>query len=177
MAEYFHHLTNYPRVPDSYLDEALAQEYLTQADHKRVTKLIMSNPKKALAFSNTKFFKDLKKKFPGAYNPVVLRVNPNTLYDWHIDKGDINCGINILLNNKADSFTLFRTSTDEVKHYNVINCDYIPFVPTVFNSTAEHCVINLSNEYRYLLKVPIKYAEYRELKHYLLDYKFDSNEY
>ena len=38
-------------------------------------------------------------------------------------------------------------------------------------STVEHCVINLSQEPRYLLRVPIADATYKEVRDYLLEYR------
>jgi hypothetical protein len=102
---------------------------------------------------------------------VYAKTDPEGLYDWHTDKGGVTTGINILLSRPDKCITLFRTETNIPLQYKIYQCDYEQFRPTVFDSTVEHCVINLSQEPRYLLRVPIADATYKEVRDYLLEYR------
>ena len=107
-------------------------------------------------------------------NPVFIKIAPKSLYDWHIDRNDVTTGINILLSDGTNSYTLFKTPGGVNNYYKVSRCDYTQFIPTVFNSTVSHCVINLDDNDRYLIRIPVKSVPYKVLKDYLTNYKFVS---
>jgi hypothetical protein len=178
MNNFFHHLTHLPPIPASYLEYAqTGTKYLTPAEHKSFTNLTVSPYPKSLPvvpFNKTKLFKDLKNKFRHTDSTSFVRVNPQSLYDWHTDHNGITTGINILLTPTADSYTLFRTPTDIPNNYHIVRCDYQQFVPTLFNSEISHCVINLSNEYRYLLRIPIRNTPYEEVRQFLMEYNLEN---
>jgi len=174
MSEFFHHLTHLPPLPDTYLKIAQARTYAHPSENGGYTRLTISPTNIFFKLSRSKFFKDLRERFPSTLNPAFVKTNPMELYDWHVDVMDVRAGINILLTDATDSYTLFKTPTDLVNQFNLTRCDYTPFVPTVFNSASPHCVMNLSNEVRYLLRISTVSVPYLELKQYLVDYQCSS---
>jgi hypothetical protein len=171
MTDYFQHLTHFPPLPGSYLKVAQSRTYLNPGEHNEFTKLTISATSPFFKLTQSKFFKDLVEKFPTTMSPVFFKIKPMELYDWHVDFGDITSGINILLSEPSNSFTLFKVPAEFKNRYKLVRCDYAQFVPTVFDTTVPHCVMNLSNEDRYLLKIPVRTVPYSELTQYLLDYE------
>ena len=173
MNEFFCHLKHLPLIPSKFLEHAQSLRYETPEEHGHFTKLNLNarGPDFKMHFLTHPFYIALKKAFPGVMGAVYAKTNPNELYDWHTDKGGVVTGINILLSDPADCITLFRTKTNIPLQYKIYRCDYEQFRPTVFDSTVEHCVINLSQEPRYLLRIPIADATYQEVRDYLLDYR------
>jgi hypothetical protein len=79
----------------------------------------------------------------------ILCIRPNTCYRWHKDT-DRLVGINMLLSG-GDSKCLFADSTDAVT-FNVTELAYQPDKYYVFNTQADHTVLNFSGD-RYVLSV------------------------
>jgi hypothetical protein len=174
MTEFFCHLPHIPLISSKFLEHAKQLDYETPAEHGLFTKLNLnsrSGPDFKMHFLSHPFYIALKNAFPNVMGAVYAKTNAGGLYDWHTDKGGVTTGINILLSESKDCLTLFRTKTDIPLQYNIYQCDYEQFRPTVFDSTVEHCVINLSQEPRYLLRVPIADATYKEVRDYLLAYR------
>lgn len=174
MNEFFCHLPHIPLVSAKFLEHAKQLEYNTPVEHGLFTKLNLNSRTGKdfkMHFLSHPFYIALKNAFPGVMGAVYAKTDPEGLYDWHTDKGGVTTGINILLSSPDKCITLFRTATGIPLQYKIYQCDYEQFRPTVFDSTVEHCVINLSQEPRYLLRVPIADATYKEVRDYLLEYR------
>jgi hypothetical protein len=174
----FHHLDGCPRFTADYLTHAEQQNYLTPKEHSYPIHITINKP--TTDFQNlinkNSLYRTLKKEFSGVMGATYIRTPPNSLYDWHIDNKRICAGVNILLSDPADCFTLFRQPTDQELNYNIVRCDYEQFRPTVFNSRIEHCIINLSSSYRYLLRFPIVETSYQDVQQFLSELKFNNHE-
>ena len=106
-------------------------------------------------------FKDPVIKAIGLKYPLamgVIRLNPYTTYDWHID-GRRGACINMLLND-AKSCCLFSVGRTEATH-EFLELKYQPKTYYAFNNQVSHMVINFE-EPRYLMSV-----EFQEDKYHL----------
>jgi hypothetical protein len=173
MNEFFCHLTHLPLISSKFLEHAQSLRYETPDEHQQFTKLNLNarDPGFRMHFLSQPLYINLKKKFAGVLGATYVRTDPESEYTWHTDKGGVVTGINILLSLPNECLTLFRTKTDIPLQHKIYQCKYEQFRPTVFDSTVEHCVINLSKEPRYLLRVPIANTTYQEVRDYLLDYR------
>ena len=88
----------------------------------------------------------------------VIRLDPYTTYDWHIDTRR-GVSINMLLNN-AKSNCLFSVSGTEATH-NFVELKYRLGSYYLFNNQVPHMVINFS-ESRYMMSVEFE-ADKNEL--------------
>ena len=172
MQDLFCHLTHAPLIQPKFLEHAQSLRYQTPEEHGQFTKLNLNarDPGFRMHFLSHPFYINLKKQFPNTLGATYVRTDAESEYSWHIDKGDVVTGVNILLSPPNECLTLFRRKTDIPLQYKIYRCDYEQFRPTVFNSTVEHCVINLSKEPRFLLRVPIRHTPYEEVRDYLLQY-------
>ena len=100
-------------------------------------------------------FKDPVLHALGLRHPLaagVIRLDPNTTYDWHTDT-QRGVSINMLLNN-FDSHCMFSTQADEATH-RFIELKYKPNTYYLFNNQVPHMVLNF-NQSRYLLSIEFK---------------------
>ena len=173
MSDFFCHLTHLPLISAKFLEHAQGLRYETPEEHGQFTKLNLNarDPGFRMHFLSQPLYIDLKKRFAGVLGATYVRTDPMSEYSWHTDKGGVTTGINILLSPPDECLTLFRTKTDIPLQHKIYRCDYEQFRPTVFDSTVEHCVINLSQEPRYLLRVPIANTTYEQVRDYLLAYR------
>jgi len=82
----------------------------------------------------------------------VVRLDPNTTYDWHTDTRR-GVSVNLLLND-VKSHCFFSTQENEATH-NFVELQYEPHTYYLFNNQVPHMVINFSQS-RYLLSVEFK---------------------
>jgi hypothetical protein len=80
----------------------------------------------------------------------LLRIAPNTFYEWHTDTHRESC-VNMLVSQNHHSHTLFGRQVDELNR-EVVELQYEPFSLYLFNNQAEHCVLNLDGP-RYLFSL------------------------
>ena len=82
-------------------------------------------------------------------NPIarigILRVPPNTCYDWHRDTHR-RCCVNMLISDDAESVTLFGAESGGLQTRQIIPIEYKPRTFYLFNNQVDHCVINLGPE-------------------------------
>jgi len=100
-------------------------------------------------------FKDPVIKVIGLKYPLamgVIRLNPYTTYDWHVDSRRGTC-INMLLNG-AKSYCLFSMNRTEATN-EFLELKYQPKTYYAFNNQVPHMVINFE-EPRYLMSVEFK---------------------
>lgn len=79
----------------------------------------------------------------------ILRLDPYTTYDWHVD-GRRGVCVNMLLND-VPSHCLFSTQQNEATH-RFTELQYKPKTYYVFNNQVPHMVINFGQS-RYLLSI------------------------
>jgi len=79
----------------------------------------------------------------------ILRLNPYTTYDWHVD-GRRGVCINMLLND-VKSHCLFEVGHDEATHQ-FVELKYNPKSYYIFNNQVPHMVTNFAQS-RYLMSV------------------------
>ena len=114
----------------------------------------------------TKFCKILFDKF-GYVDARFLKINPNTIYNWHIDKGR-KCAINFPVVNNKKAITLFKQYEKREHIFSCYEVDYTDFRPTILDTTYPHCIINSWPEERIMLTVSThKDCSYEEVKSFL----------
>lgn len=87
--------------------------------------------------------------------PLIIKMPPNTSYNWHVD-AERSFAINLLLNNHSQSHTTFLTdSTLQSSINNITELVYEPQTLYLFNVQEQHAVLNL-NHNRYLLSFTFK---------------------
>ena len=96
----------------------------------------------------------------------LLRVNPDTCYDWHTDGYRLSC-VNLLINENHNSHTLFGNDVDP-ENYEFIELEYKPRTYYLFNNAVEHTVINMDGP-RYLVSLYFKKEmEFHKLRDLLI---------
>lgn len=167
------HLPHLPRVSRATADRC------TTAVYNAPTKLDLLN-KKVNTFTydpglnETKFVNDLRQEF-GLTEAMCMSFPPKTIYDWHTDFF-VRVRINYVLNDVGHAYTLFREqsgSNDII--YNIDECKYTAGFATLFNSRVQHCVINNSDQTRYLLSFRIfdNNISYEQVEKFLINYNSD----
>ena len=157
--EFFHHLSNLPKLPDFYTEDALSVEY----EHIEYPLSYSANSE---PFRKTKFYDVLFNKF-GYADARYLKVPGKTVYSWHIDKGR-KCAINWPIVNNTKAITIFRQIPTQDHIFGCEEVDYTNFRPTLLNTTYSHCVINPWPTERIILTVSVnKESSYEEVKSFL----------
>ena len=80
----------------------------------------------------------------------LLKMNPNTCYNWHVD-ADRMCGINMLLSQDGLSHCLFLAGSPGVV-FETHELKYEPDTYYAFNTQINHMVLNFKKP-RYLLSL------------------------
>lgn len=101
------------------------------------------------------------RKFNGI--PVVLKMNPMTWYDWHVDS-DRLCTINSLISGfESKSFFGNKVNNDIIS---LTELKYELGRYYLLNTQSSHAVLNLSDE-RYVLSIGFKNHSYQTIREYL----------
>jgi hypothetical protein len=85
-----------------------------------------------------------------AFHAGILRMEPNTCYNWHVDT-DRKVGLNMLLSDDGGSRCLFLDGEPGVV-FKTHELDYQPDTYYVFNTQVPHMVLNTVKP-RYLFSV------------------------
>jgi hypothetical protein len=162
-------LIHLPLLDQATVSEAFGATYI---DPKKDTaeNRIAQTIKADTTFINTKFCKDLSLKF-GKVTAKYMRFDPLSYYDWHTDLNR-GCAINFLLNLVPDTVTLFGSREDRI-NLDIIPVPYVLYQPTLFNTKISHCVINYSQQTRYIMTIGIHEPSFADAKKFLLDYNTD----
>jgi hypothetical protein len=118
----------------------------------------------------TRLCYDLFKEF-GEVKTEYFKNEPMSYYDWHADIKR-NCGINFLLNDVGNALTLYLTEGSIRLNGTIENVVPKLYRPVLLDTTVRHCVINYSNETRYILSIglhdpDVKFADVQKfLEHY-----------
>ena len=166
----FYHLTHFPLVDVKHIELAMNAEYqppkpeVTQRSHRDWTAT-------ATFFNDSKLCKDMAAEF-GECHGLYVRSFPMTMYNWHADFGRNAC-INVLLVQPQGAITCYKTRFNRLID-NIKICDYELLRPTLFNTTLPHCVVNPTDQYRYILTITAAKTRFEELKDWLLQYKPES---
>jgi hypothetical protein len=82
------------------------------------------------------YFNDLN------FSLKIIKMFPNSFYDWHRDSGVRGCGINLLLN-PVRCITLFREDSYFLQRQKkIVELAYKPFTYYMLNTSADHSVVN-----------------------------------
>lgn len=162
----FFHLTHLPKIPYSYVEEA-EHSAVYKNDYQPLSGQITPFCMADSSFSNTKFFQTLKENF-GAVYCYYIKIEPNVFHNWHSDYNR-NCSINFLLTDCA-SLTLFEKDKTDPSNIVFERCDYNLYYPTVLKNSTPHCIINYSQERRYLLSIsfPKQYV-FADVKEFMIN--------
>ena len=165
----FYHLSNFPLLDQKYVEEGINAVYPNlpkPEDPEAPTPRAITVES---SFQNTVFFKNLEKQF-GPMSCVYIRSYPMSTYDWHRDIFKM-VTINFILHDVKDSLVLFRDKVYGVERmqYNIKPAVYTPLKPTILDTRLQHCVINLNNDYRYILNLGFldNKIYYKDVKNYL----------
>jgi hypothetical protein len=94
------------------------------------------------------FFEWLNKHYE--FVPGVLKIDPYTCYDWHIDTRR-GVGINMLLTDNSKSYCAFKMEQDKLV-FKINELKYKPNTYYVFNTQVPHTVYNFETT-RYLFSL------------------------
>ena len=154
----YYQLPNLPNLDEFFINDGLTATYHyppPEVDGIHTRRVVRADTK----FADSTFVNDLRQKLTAEVTTVLLKNDPHTCYDWHSDDnkaGFRKCrksAINILLNQVPDSVTLFRKPSEHRMTYNISDCPYVLHKPMLFNVLVEHCIINNSDQPRYLLSI------------------------
>jgi hypothetical protein len=132
-----------------------------------VEDLVSQTVKADTSFINTKFCKDLSLQF-GKITAKYMKFDPLSYYDWHTDLNR-GCAINFLLNLVPNTVTLFGSRISRI-NLDIIPVTYTLYQPMLFNTKISHCVINYSQQTRFIMSVGIHDANFIDAKNFLLNY-------
>jgi len=127
-----------------------------------------------LPFSNTKFGQDIKEYF-GPITTKYARMDPYTTYDWHRDL-DRPYGLNVLIVQPTHgAITLHRKMINRMVSQ-IREVTYTPMQPLLFNASIPHCVINNSNQVRFIMSMSFfeTTRTWEEAKQWFLNYRIDN---
>jgi hypothetical protein len=128
------------------------------------------------SFVETKFAQDLIKNL-GNIRARYLYNPPWFLYDWHQDISGHQSCINFLLTDTPGARTLYKFPTDCNLHYKVKTLEYNLYKPVLLNTRIDHCIINMTEQHRYVLTVLLLDTTYNTAKEFLSNYNLDSTGY
>jgi hypothetical protein len=171
----FYQPIHLPTLPLSVVDKGMNADYQLPPEHPNDnTTPRTTNPVAISTFANSKFAQDVSEKLNTKIESHYVKFSPYTLYDWHTDirKGR-TCAINFLLNEVPKSLTLFRQPVSHL-NYNIIECKYTLQKPMVFNVKKSHCIINNSDQFRYLLSITLVNIMFDDAVEFFKTYNIDS---
>jgi hypothetical protein len=167
----FYQLDNLPLLSREFVNEGIGGNFrspLPEIDNVRTSRTI----KAETTFTNSTFIQDLKQKLSPNIHACFFRNDPYSLYDWHTDvAGNRKCVINYLLTANTGSMTLFREPVSRL-NYKIVECPYALYKPMLLNVEREHCVVNNSAEYRYLLSVSLPDVTFDQSVEFFKSYRF-----
>lgn len=140
--------TAYMPVPVSAsISESLFQYAMTTQNWTQYYNF-MAIPVPAEIFMKDGFIEKLGDK--RMFHAGILRMEPNTCYNWHVDT-DRKVGLNMLLSDDGGSRCLFLDGEPGVV-FKTHELDYQPDTYYVFNTQVPHMVLNTTRP-RYLFSV------------------------
>lgn len=164
----FYNLNQYPELPEEVAlagINAVYPEPPAETPEEQRPRSIFYRSR----FNQSTWCQQLISEF-GEIKTNFIRNNPMTTYDWHRDM-DRLVAINFLLRDAPNGLSIFRDKEYGVDRmrYNIKNCVYTVRKPMIFNTTIQHCVINLSDQPRFILSLifPLD-VTYFDVRDYLL---------
>jgi hypothetical protein len=166
----FYQLDHLPLLGKEFVNEGINGNFRSprpEIDGIRTTRTTKADT----TFTNSKFIQDLKQKLSPNIHACFFRNDPYSLYDWHTDSvGNRKCVINYLLTDNIGSLTLFRKSVSRL-NYQITECPYTLYRPMLLNVELEHCVINNSPNYRYILSVSLPDVNFEQAMDFFKSYQ------
>lgn len=170
--EPFYHMKNLPRLPQIYIDDILSKhtsEYgYLPPDRENRTPII----DRGCLFQHSKFVKDCADALGGFTGATILRFDPNTVLDWHIDTPR-QCGMNFLINEVDGMAHTFIREQIEGWNYRMLEIKYNIGEPILINTLLKHTTYNFHpTKTRLVLTITFgKDTTYKQVKDFLSTYK------
>jgi hypothetical protein len=169
---YFYQLDNIPTLGEKYINEGITGKYQLpppENDNIRTPRTI----KAKTTFANSALVQDLQKNLSPNLHVCFIRNDPHSCYDWHNDSlvGNRKCVINYLLSAGTGAITLFRQPVSRIT-YKITECPYVLYTPMLLNVAHDHCVINNSTDYRYILSVSLPDVTFDQAVEFFKSYRF-----
>jgi hypothetical protein len=149
----YHHLTDYPILPNFYIQEALDAK--VEISRRPVQYRAEST------FKHSTFFKQVEQHFQKKCVAWYYITKPKTYFDWHVD-ANRNFAINWMIKEASNAASFFRNPIEEVINPHIdpliFDLEEIPYTlgkPTVLNTSCHHCVFNNSDETRIILSMSV----------------------
>jgi hypothetical protein len=165
----FYQLDHLPLIGKEFVNEGINGNFespLAEIDGTRTSR----TTKAKTTFTNSTLIQDLKQKLSPNVHACFFRNDPYSLYDWHTDSvGNRKCVINYPLTHNIGALTLFRESVSRL-NYKIAECPYILYTPILLNVDLEHCVINNSSNYRYILSISLPDVNFEQAREFFKSY-------
>ena len=160
----FYHVDHFPPLPMEFVTPVFTADWIYPGEEVPGEKTIriVHAPSK---LKQTRLCYDLYRAF-GEVAAEYFKNEPMSYYDWHADIKR-NCGINFLLNDVGNALTLYMTEGDVRLNGTIVNVVPKLYRPVLLDTTVRHCVLNYSNETRYLVSIglhdpAVKFADVKE---------------
>ena len=172
MPQYYTHLANFPEISELFVNQAPLLKYnnVEVPNHPTVHEIIAPNN-----FKQTRFCQGLNQHFGIEVTSSFVRTMPMTSFDWRADFGS-QCAITFVLT-ETPHLVYFLENTDTRLNVPIEAMTPHYRLPTVVDATRRHCVVNYSDQPRYMLHVGIKTVPYQEVKQYLESLTVDASIY
>jgi len=160
MSNKFCQLPNLPVLPENIIVDGLTDGF-------EYTALPFTYAKKAPSFHETAFYKLLEKQFGEENCNCKYLKNPsNSYFDWHTDKIR-KCALNYIVSNNPNAKTFYRTYLGNKMFFELEEVIYSEQIPTLIDTTHEHCVFNNHPEERVIFTISILNHSYQEVLKFL----------
>ena len=173
LTDCYYQLDHLPLLDTKYVNEGIHAEFqlpVEEINGIRTPRTI----KATTTFVESTFAQDIRQQLSPNIHACFFRNNPRSLYDWHTDStGKRKCAINFLLTESLGAMTLFRDPISRL-NYNIVECPYQLYKPVLLNVDREHCVINNSDQYRYVLSVSLPDVTFDQAVEFFQTYSINS---
>jgi len=162
MAKYHAHLDNFPEIPELFVNLAATAQYRDVAPPGLPAVPALMAP---CNFKNSKFCGLLNQQFGTEVTSSFIRNPPNTVFDWRADFGS-SCAVTFVLSD-IPHLIYFVEHSDSRLNVPIESVGTHLRRPTVVDATQRHCVVNHSDQARYMLHVGIKSVPYADVVGFL----------
>ena len=99
----------------------------------------------------------------------LFQVPPKTMYNWHTDAKNL-VNLNLIFEEYTMAFSMFKLQKGDYDESTIhrslrpiLPVEYTPKCWLLYNAKIEHTVLNLSDNFRYLLTYTIKTQSYQDI--------------
>jgi hypothetical protein len=170
MENLFYTCSNFPDIDSKYVDEAVTSNYKINYTPRYIFTDVISS------FEQTDFYKKIKQDLLCG-PPTYVKSPANSYYDWHVDVSSREVSLNIPLVSNEQCITCFRSQEiprATAPFYRLYKVDYMMYKPSILNVKKHHCVINYSNEDRFVINISFHVVPYERVLEYFKNIKIDN---